>query len=1036
MCVDKSVKMAVPDATDIRQTNNEKSEPGLNTSVLDLFDQHAKRSPNSIAAEFQGQPITYGQLHNASVRVAMELLRRGFRPRDRVPLVTSMGLEMLASVLGILRLGASYCPIDFKAWSLERVEATLEAVGSRLVLATVETTISNYELVRVPGMLETNDPVADETAEKLKRIRSDMKHSDLIYIIFTSGTTGKPKGVMVSHSSAAHLVQQSFPGAMRGSPGERVLLFFSVAFDGCAGVIFSTICHGGTLTMAQPSDVITTASSCNTLILTPSMLASLDPTPDFNRVHSVYIGGEAPTEALVRLWTSPSRKVFNCYGPTECTTAVSTVEMVPGGPIVLGHMVSEVEIVLLDDNLEHEVEQGEICIRGPCLAVGYLNMEALTRQKFFYRDGIRHYRTGDLARRGKDGLYFLGRVDRVVKNRGFLINLESEVEPALRSFPGVHRATAFLLQKQLVAFVTPSETSIDLLRGYLTHRFDAFIIPDLLFAIDDFPLTPNGKVDTKALQSIARDRVDDQLRAFRNPEGDASPSLRIVLEALGTIFDRPARQIPSTASFRALGGNSLTAVKLQSQLRRANLSLPLSKIFELDTVAAIARDAVSMNYDFGSGNSADAKPSTIPLTPNQLELLRETQLDPSSNYVFYCLTRDIAHTSISTKSLRAAWEIIFDRHSIYRTGFDMENKAQTVHPTADIDWREFKVKDYQEMTAVSERERETLWVALRSQKSPSLILKPYFWTVEVPGETVQINWLCHHLHTDAWSFGIILEELEVIIDGNAATLPPAPRHEVLAQHLNREAQLQAPAIEDFWKRYAKPWAGLRPVQLAAPEVPSIQPWDRWESEVPLQNEALGNFARLHGVSTAILIYTAWALVLTEYTNSDTVGMRVSVSGRNVDHPAAERVVGSLNGRCPLIVETEKTATIEEIMRSLQSTFFRVNDYQWTYPELKTQVAREFGDQAYWFDSDVVVLLDMPVDTEHWGIFEVQKPTAPFWLGVIQRGDVLNIRLRYDGSRYAQDSVEGMGRRFINHLSDLVSLPLDRKVGDLGQATQD
>ncbi|KAF4910814.1 Nonribosomal peptide synthetase sirP [Colletotrichum fructicola] len=789
--------MAITGAKDLRRTDNENSEPLLKTNVLDLFDQHATRSPNGIAAEFHGQAVTYGGLYNASILVALELRNRGFRPRDRVPLVTSMGLEMVASVLGILRLGASYCPIDFKAWSLERVIATLKAVGSRLVLSTVDTTIAGYELVRVPEMLGKHDPITEGAMEELRLIRSDMRQSDLIYIIFTSGTTGKPKGVMVPHSSAAHLVQQSFPGAMRGSPGEKVLLFFSVAFDGCAGVIFSTICHGGTLAMAQPSDVINTASSCSTLILTPSMLASLEPTPEFDCVHSIYMGGEAPTETLVRVWTSPTRKVYNCYGPTECTTAVSTVEMVPGGPIVLGHLVSDVEIVLLDENLENEVPQGEICIRGPCLAVGYLNMEALTQQKFFFRDGVRHYRTGDLARRDEEGLHFVARVDRVVKNRGFLINLEAEVEPALRDFPGVEKAAAFLLQKQLVGFVTPSKTPVETLHGHLAQRFDAFIIPDLIFAIDDFPLTSNGKVDTRALQEMATNEVDYRLQNSQGIDGDKCPALDVVLKAFASIFNRPVSQIPSTASFRGLGGNSLTAVKLQSHLRRANLSLMLGKVFE---------------------------------------------------------------------------------------------------------------------------------------------------------------------------------------------------------------------------------------------EPSGQPWDRWESDIPLKVESLGVFARRHGVSSAIVIYTAWALVLTEYTKSDTVGMKISVSGRNIDHPAVERVVGSLNGRCPLLVQTRKDATIGETMRSLQSTFLRVNDYQWTYSELKGHVVRVFGDETYWFDSQVVVLLDMPVDTSHWGIFEVQKPTAPIWLGVIQGFDMFNMRLRYDGSRYANDSVEGMGRRFIDKLTRLVNSPLNRTIGDLGHGS--
>lgn len=213
----------------------ESGDDVLETSVLDLFDQQAHRNPDGFAAVFQGEHITYSQLHHASIQVAMSLKARGVKPRDHVPVLTNMGLDMLVAILGVLRLGACYCPLDFSAWGDSRILATLQAIGSRLVLSTVATTLPGYELLQVPPFRSPGPghvAITPAIVEDLKAIRSDLKASDLIYIIFTSGTTGRPKGVMVGHGSTAHLIQQDYPGAMRVQPGEKALLFFSVAFDG------------------------------------------------------------------------------------------------------------------------------------------------------------------------------------------------------------------------------------------------------------------------------------------------------------------------------------------------------------------------------------------------------------------------------------------------------------------------------------------------------------------------------------------------------------------------------------------------------------------------------------------------------------------------------------------------------------------------------------------------------------------------------------------------------------------------------------
>jgi hypothetical protein len=784
--------------------------------------------------------------------------------------------------------------------------------------------------------------------------------------------------------------------------------------------------------MAMPSDVLDVAATCNTLIVTPSILANLEPTPQFDAVSGIYMGGEAPTEALVAAWTTSTRKVYNCYGPTECTTAVSTVEMIPGGPIVLGHLVSEVEIVLLDETLEQEREEGEICIRGPCLAVGYLNNEDLTRQKFFMRDGIRHYRTGDLARRSPEGLHFVARVDRLVKNRGFLINLEAEVEPALRSFPAVKQAVAFIHKKQLVGFVSPSQISVTQLREHLAKTYDKFIIPDLLFSIQEFPLTNNGKIDAKALEATVADGPEDTEIATEAIV-EQSATISYVINAFAQVFDRQASLIGPATSFGKLGGNSLKAIKIASLLRRAELSIPIASVLLLDSVFMINNAITSLSNQpiRRSSQPTQDDPKTAPLTPHQANLLFQTREEPSSNYIFYSLTRDTGIINVSHKDLRQAWEIIFDRHSIYRTTFDLENGTQTVQYAPKFVWKDFSVATVEEMHRVYRSERQQIWNMIVTPQNPTSIIEPHFWIINLPGEKIQMNWVLHHAYTDAWSFGLLLAELDQILNGFVDQLPLAPSFFNLAHFLSSQNKQEHDKIQKFWADYTLSyWRYLRPIKLPAPSVPSSEPWTVWEMDTAVQKSILDEFSRVNNVSSAIVIFTVWALLLSRYTGSNTVGMNVSVSGRNLDFLDVDGVFGSLNGRCPLLEKLKDDDTIQETMRYVQRNFLGANEYQWTYPELRRLVQTQDSNSTYWLDSQITVLLDMTVDPGPWKIVEFQKPTAPVWLGLVKKGDTINLRLRYDGRRFASLEAEQMGRHFAEALDTFTRSPGSTLVRDV------
>ncbi|KAH8131303.1 hypothetical protein LI328DRAFT_161130 [Trichoderma asperelloides] len=413
------------------------------TNGTNGFDEWATRTPNSIAVEWRGEQLTYSELRTASFRVARALLAAGVRPYDKVAVLTDMSLEMLPSVLGVLRTGAAYVPIDVAAWSRSRIEATLFELSSPFAIVTTPVPGLQLPISTVNFQKQwLRSPLgnAAELIAQLDALRSEFKDDLLSWIIFTSGTTGKPKGVMVYHRAIYALaISFNHSDYLEAALGKdiRVMLAFSVAFDACAAVVWSTLTKGRAVVMASSSSF-----------------------PD---------------------WVNPNRKVFNTYGPTESTCVISLGEIDPAKEPPFGEIVAGAKIVLVDDKLE-ECNQGEVLIGGPNLAAGYFNNPTLTAAKFIQWNGERWYRTGDLAQRTEDGDFvWAGRTDSLVKNRGFLINIETEVGPALLSFPA------------------PASVDVDELRAFLKERYDPFVIPDDIVALDSFPLTVNSKIDKRAL---------------------------------------------------------------------------------------------------------------------------------------------------------------------------------------------------------------------------------------------------------------------------------------------------------------------------------------------------------------------------------------------------------------------------------------------------------------------------------------------------------------------------------------------------------
>jgi amino acid adenylation domain-containing protein len=593
----------------------------------ELFEGWAARTPEAPALLSASGRLTYRELNRRANRIARRLRAAGAGPEVAVGLYVERSPEMIAGVLGILKAGAAYVPLD-PAYPQERLALMMEDVRMPLVLTQERLAGSlaglSGEVIALDGLDRLGETGPGDDANPKSGVAAD----NLAYAIFTSGSTGRPKPVGVSHRALTHHMAGTRQVLrMAEHPGDRVLQFSTLNFDGSVDQIFIALVNGGCLGLRE--EELWSAEELEariaemglTIIDLPTgywsewvrARSALAERAESESLRVVYVGGEAMlAEELSVWWRSPRNRtvrLLNAYGPTETVVAASYLEATcreSAGPlferVAIGRPLGDRALHVVDPEgrLAPVGVPGELLIAGePILARGYLGRPDLTAERFLPDPfagvpGARLYRTGDLGRYLPDGRReFLGRVDDQVKVRGFRIEL-GEVEAALAEHPAVHRAAAVVYdkggpsQRRLVAYATlvnhgtTAATAAEL-RAFLHAKLPEPMVPSEIILLDRLPLTPNGKVDRRALPA-------PELSARRDGEPIPAPRTAAELQLAG-IWEELLEVSPIgvTDNFLELGGHSLLAVRLMARIEHVfGVQLPISALFEAPTVERLA----------------------------------------------------------------------------------------------------------------------------------------------------------------------------------------------------------------------------------------------------------------------------------------------------------------------------------------------------------------------------------------------------------------------------------------------------------------
>ncbi|MGV9743685.1 amino acid adenylation domain-containing protein [Rhodococcus zopfii] len=964
-------------------------------SLWRLLAAGAARAGDAVAVRDGERELTYPRLIDRAEDIAARLWTAGARTGDVVACALPRSVDAVVATWGIARLGAAPMFVD-PAQPTARLVALLAGVthgvaGQQESLPTtvrwVGVTATGVDTTELTGL---RDPHPDAPA----------------YLVFTSGTSGNPKGVTVGHRAVTALAAD-LADRFAAGPGDRMLHVAAPSFDAAVLELLVAGTSGATLVVAGPDSYggadlgeLLARERITHACLTPSALASV-PTSTLPDLRVLMLGGETVADELVDRWGT-GRDLYNGYGPAEATVfATCSAPLAPGDVPAIGNPVRGVAAAVLDDRLQPVPVGivGELYLSGERLAGGYRGAPARTAQRFVATDHGRMYRTGDRARWRRDGtLEYRGRADGQVKLRGVRIE-PGEVDAALRRVTGVEQATTVVRDGSLVSYVVPAELDTRRVRSQLSGTLPGHLIPAVVIALAALPLTSHGKLDAAALPAPAR-------------RGDAPETETEVLVArvCADVLDG-AGPVGRSDDFFAIGGNSLLATVLVGRLREeTGIAVPLRTVFDHPTVHDLAAALDAGGFDVDAGPVAvEPRPPRIPLSRAQRRFRGLELLNPEG----YRLRAEVRLGGpLDPATLDAAIGDVVDRHEILRTryvatGTDIHQEASGRRPDT------VRLSDSGRVPTAAAGADVPIRVEL-----------------ERLGEDLHVLHLdVDHSLADGASLRPLLGDLADAYLARAAGHAPRwlPLPLQYADYAIWEHARGIPEADiDHWRQALD---GLTVTELPADRTGGDPVAGTVEFTVPgTVREAVASLARVHGATEFMVVHAALSVLLARVGDQHDVAIAAVVSTRR--WAQLDDLVGPF-------VETLVLRTAVALDRSFTELLATVRDFDVAaldhatvpYEQIagmltgpRPQVALAMQD----FDPGRVQFGDISVEAR-----EILDDTTKFdfQFTFAPAVDGYRASLRFDRSRFADDTAQTLVRRFTAALTGLVAAPA-APVGDV------
>ena len=988
-------------------------------TIVSLFDGIVKSHPQQIAVTAHDGQLSYAELNAAADNIAANLLATGVKAQDIVALHLHRTVWMPAAIMGVLKAGAAYLPLE-PSLPAERKQFMLEDSGAVLLLQDSDAALQADKVLNMEAAKQATDSVQQSPAP-----------DHLAYIIYTSGTTGKPKGVMIEHRQVVQLLfNEQFQ--FNFGTDDVWTLFHSYSFDFSIWEIFGALLYGGRLVIVSKEETLDPARFVQTLASEKVTVLNQTPSAFYNlsgvvqdmaqkpalAIREIIFGGEALQPSLLSTWKGlyPGSHFVNMYGITETCVHVTYKEIGEAEIAIassnIGNALPTTSCYLLDSLLRPVLRgvTAELWVGGEGLSRGYLNRPELTSERFIIHPatGKRLYKSGDLARVMTTGeLEYIGRIDHQVQLRGFRIEL-GEIETALLRVPHIDRAVVLARKDQLQAFVTGDRVlDVPEVRSTLQKALPEYMVPGTITQLEKIPLTINGKVDQKELlkhtpvsmMKVGADALTGQEQALA---AIWSRLLKIDIE-----------QVSAESNFFEMGGHSLKVTALATSIKHElGFEVSILNLFRNPVLADQARLFASAEKVESADISPAPQAQDYPVSPAQRRLYIAQISEPeTTRYNVPAVLPLPQGTSID--ALRSALSTLTERHEVLRTHFaEIEGEVRQV------------IIQSPELSIASLESNETLNESgLQSfSKTFDLHQGPLWRATQITqGEKCILLLDMHHIITDAISQQILATELYALLEEK--TLAPLQlQYKDYAHWLVQPAQqktLQSQAT--YWKSHLSKQTGS--INLPLDHIRPAQ-WDARGTLVKLTftQEETGQIreaAAKAGVTVYTYLLSAFALLQSRFANQEQFITGTSVSGRN--QVATQSMIGKFVNLLPIQIDAAPSFTYADFAQSLANTVSGALDNQ-DYPF--ESIVADLGisrqrNRHMLFDTCFTMISDAIAGQEQETASEVlvsEQVQAKFdlFLMAIDQGDQLSIGMTFAKSLFNTETVK-MLMTWMRHL---------------------